>query len=151
LSGWQLSGITSLRSGQPFNVASGADTNFDGTNNDRPNVVGDPNLPSGRGRVATKNAYFNAAAFRALPAGVPYDNATFDMLLGPKYVDTDLSASKTFPLCKEVTVQFRAEVFNVFNNVNMNPPNSTQNSPAFGTISGAGSPRIVQFALWLSF
>jgi hypothetical protein len=151
LSGWQLNGVTSLRSGEPFNVTSGADTNFDGTNNDRPNVVGNPNLPGGRGRVATKNAFFNAASFAEVPAGVPYGNATFDMLLGPKYVDTDLSVFKAFPIYKEARAQFRAEVFNVFNNVNMNLPNSTQSSPAFGTISGAGAPRIVQFALRLSF
>ena len=47
-------------------------------------------------------------------------------------------------------MQFPAEVFNVFNNVNMNPPNSTKSSPAFGTISGASSPRIVQLGLRLS-
>jgi hypothetical protein len=151
LSGWQLNGITSLRSGQPFNLTSGTDTNFDGTNNDRPNVVGIPYLPSGRGRVATKNAFFNTAAFVTPPAGAPYGNAAFDMLLGPKYVNTDLSAFKTFPIYKEANLQFRGEVFNVLNNVNLNAPNSTKSSPAFGTISGAGSPRIVQFALRLSF
>jgi hypothetical protein len=151
LSGWQLNGITTLRSGQPFNVISGTDTNFDGTNNDRPNVVGNPYLSSGRGRLATKNAFFNTAAFIAPPAGTPYGNAPFDMLLGPKYVNTDLSAFKTFPVYKEASLQFRGEVFNVINNVNMNNPNSTKSSPAFGTISGAGSPRIVQFALRLSF
>jgi hypothetical protein len=73
------------------------------------------------------------------------------MLLGPKYVDTDLSAFKAFPIDKEAHAQFRAEVFNIFNNVNMNLPNSTQSSPAFATISGAGAPRIIQFALRLSF
>jgi hypothetical protein len=50
-----------------------------------------------------------------------------------------------------IYAQFRAEVFNVFNNVNLNLPNSTQSSPAFGTISGAGAPRIVQLALRISF
>ena len=156
LSGWQISGVTSLQSGEPFNVTSGTDTNFDGTNNDRPNVVGNPKLPGGRSRIATKGAFFNTAAFVVPLAGAPYGNANFDMLFGPKYVNTDLSAFKTFPIYKkgngnEANVQFRAEFFNVFNNVNMNPPNSTQSSPAFGTISGAGSPRIVQCALRLSF
>jgi hypothetical protein len=151
LSGWQLNGITSLRSGQPFNITSGTDTNFDGTNNDRPNVVGNPYLPSGRSRTATKNAFFNTAAFGTLPAVVPYGNTKFDMLLGPKYVNTDLSAFKSFPIYNEANLQFRGEVFNVFNNVNMNLPNSVKSSPTFGTISGAGSPRIVQFALRLSF
>jgi hypothetical protein len=73
------------------------------------------------------------------------------LLFGPKYVDTDLSAFKSFPFYQEAALQFRGEVFNVFNNVNMNAPNSTRSSPAFGTISGASAPRIVQFALRLSF
>jgi hypothetical protein len=72
------------------------------------------------------------------------------MLYGPKYVDTDLSAFKTFPI-EKVTLQFRGEVFNVFNTVNMNTPNSTKSSPAFGAVSAAGAPRIVQLALRLSF
>jgi len=151
LSGWQINGVTILRSGQPFNVTSGMDTNFDGTINDRPNVVGNPNLQAGRGRIATAKAFFNTNAFVAPPAGTPYGNASFNMLYGPKYVDTDLSAFKTFLLYREIALQFRGEVFNVFNNVNLNAPNSTRSSPAFGTISGAVAPRIVQLALRLSF
>jgi len=151
LSGWQINGITSLRSGQPFNITSGTDTNFDGNNNDRPNVVGNPILPGGRGRVDTKNQFFNTAAFASLPLGTPYGNAQFDMLYGPKYINTDLSAFKTFQIYHETNLQFRGDVFNVFNNVNMNNPNSTRSSPAFGTISGASAPRIVQFALKLAF
>jgi len=156
LSGWQLNGITSLRSGQPFNVTTGVDTNFDASNNDRPNVVGNPKLPGGRSRIATMSAFFNTAAFVVPPVGAPYGNAKFNMLFGPKYVNTDLSAFKTFRIyergnVREANVQFRVEFFNIFNNVNMNLPNSTQRSPAFGTISGAGSPRIVQCALRLSF
>jgi hypothetical protein len=151
LNGWQLNGITTLRSGQPFNVTSGIDTNFDGNNNDRPNVVGNPVLSGGRGRVDTKNQFFNTAAFITPAAATPYGNAQFDMLFGPKYINTDLSAFKNFAIYREASLQFRGDIFNVFNNVNMNAPNSTKSSPAFGTISGASAPRIVQFALRLSF
>ena len=151
LSGWQVNGITILRSGQPFNVTSGTDTNFDGTNNDRPNVIGNPYLPAGRGRVATTKAFFNTAAFHTPPVGTPYGNATFNMLYGPGYVDIDLSAFKTFTIYKESSLQFRGEVFNVLNNVNLSAPNGTLSSPAFGTISAASAPRIVQLGLRLSF
>jgi hypothetical protein len=151
LSGWQINGITTLRSGQPFNVTSGVDTNFDGTNNDRPNVIANPVLSGSRSRVEKKNQFFNTAAFVTPPAGQAYGNAQFDMLFGPKYVNTDLSAFKTFPIYREAALQFRGEVFNVVNNVNLNNPNSTRSSPAFGTISGASAARIVQFALRLSF
>jgi len=151
LSGWQLNGITSLRSGQPFNVTSGTDTNFDGTNNDRPNVVGNPFLPGGRGRNVIKSEFFNTDAFATPPSGIPYGNAQFDMLFGPRYFNTDLSAFKTFPIYEQVNLQFRGEVFNVFNNINMNAPNSTGSSPAFGTIAGASATRIAQFGLRLNF
>ena len=151
LSGWQVNGITILRSGQPINVISGIDTNFDGNNNDRPNVAGNPRLPGGRSRVETKTAFFNPEAFSVPPPGTPYGNAPFDMLFGPRYVSTDLSVFKALPLSKRAALQIRAEVFNAFNNVNMNAPNTTKTSPAFGTISGAGSPRIVQVVLRISY
>jgi hypothetical protein len=150
LSGWQVNGVTILRSGQPFNVTSGVDTNFDGTPTDRPNLIGNPHLPSGRGRAATAKAFFNTAAFVTPPAGTPYGNTPFNMMYGPHYVDTDLSAFKKFPV-ERAALEFRGEVFNIFNNVNMSAPNGTKSSPAFGTISAAGAPRIVQLALRLSF
>jgi hypothetical protein len=151
LNGWQLNGFTILRSGQPFNVTSGTDTNFDGTNNDRPNVVGNPHLSGSRDRVARKNAYFNTAVFATPPAGTPYGDTPFNFLYGPKYSNTDLSVFKAFLIDIRTSIQFRVEAFNIFNNVNMNAPNSTKNSPAFGTISSAGAPRILQLALRFSF
>jgi hypothetical protein len=151
LSGWEFNGITTLRSGQPIDVISGIDTNFDGNNNDRPNVVGNPHLPGGRSRVETATTFFNPEAFSVPPPGTPYGSAPFDMLFGPKHVSTDGSAFKVIPLSKRVAIQIRAEVFNAFNNVDMNDPNTTMKSPAFGTISGAGPPRIVQLALRLSY
>jgi hypothetical protein len=151
LSGWQINGITILRSGQPFNVTSGTDSNFDGTNNDRPNVVGLPSLAKGRGRMATVKEFFNTAAFATPPAGTPYGNAPFNMLYGPGYVETDLSAFRTFSVRENIALQFRGEVFNIFNNVNMSAPNSTESSPAFGVISSAAAPRNVQLAFRLSF
>jgi hypothetical protein len=151
VSGWQINGITILRSGQPFNVTSGTDTNFDGTLNDRPNLIGNPHLPSGRGRIETAKQFFNTSAFITPPPGTPYGNARFNLLFGPKYVDMDLSVFKTFPVAREARLQLRGEVFNAFNNVNLNLPQGALNSPAFGMISSAGAPRIVQLALRLSF
>jgi hypothetical protein len=151
LNGWQINGLTIIRSGQPFNVTSGTDTNFDGSGNDRPDLVGNPHLPSGRGKIASSKAYFNTSAFATPLPGNPYGNTPFNLLFGPKYVGTDLSAFKSFPIERDVALQFRGEIFNVFNNVNMSPPQSALNSPAFGTISSASPPRIVQLALRLSF
>lgn len=151
LSGWQLNGITRLQSGSPFNVTSGADSNFDGTTNDRPNLVGIPYLPTNRSRRDKITRYYNVAAFAAPPAGQPYGNTQFDMLFGPGYKDTDLSAFKTFPIYKEANILFRADVFNLFNNVNFNNPVGTINAGNAGQLTTAQSPRILQFALRLSF
>ncbi len=150
LSGWQLNGITTVMTGQPFNITSGKDTNLDGVVNDRPNLVGNP-LFEGRSRSQKIQEFFNTSAFAQLPADTPYGDVPFDMLIGPGYVNTDLSGFKTFPVYKGSTLQFRGEVFNVFNNVNLSDPNSVMTSPKFGTISGSSAPRIVQFALRYAF
>lgn len=147
LSGWQLNGITTLATGSPFTVTSGVDTNLDGTNNDRPNLVGNPVLAGNRSRSAKVQEFFNTSAFAQLPANVPYGNVGSNSLIGPGTVNTDFSAFKTFPVWKEGTIQFRGELFNVFDNVNLNNPTAVMTSPTFGHITGSGSPRIVQFAL----
>jgi hypothetical protein len=152
--GWQVNGITTFHSGIPFNVLSGVDSNRDGIATDRPNLSGNPNLPTNRTRVAKINQFFNTAAFSQLPAGVPYGNVGRNVAFGPGFMNTDLSAFKNFPVWRESSLQFRAEAFNLFNNVDLANPNSTETSPSFGKISALAtnySPRVIQFALKLSF
>ena len=153
LGGWQVNGITTLRSGQPFNVTSGVDTNFDGTNNDRPDQIGNPLLPKGRGRTATIAQYINKAAFVQIPVGTATGEGDthFDTIYSQRSFNTDLSAFKTFPLYEHVNVQFRAEAFNLFNNVTFFGSNAVLNSPSFGVISSSSGGRVLQFALRLSF
>jgi len=150
LSGWQINGVTTLSKGKPFNVTSGVDSNLDGTSTDRPNVIGNPVI-SGIGRAAKIKEFFNTAAFAQVPAGVPFGNVTRNSLVGPGTVNTDASAFKDFPVFDKGTLQFRAELFNIFNNVNLSNPTASLTSPKFGQIGGSGSPRIVQFALRYSF
>jgi hypothetical protein len=63
----------------------------------------------------------------------------------------DASAFKRFAVYERVNVLFRAEAFNLFNHTNLSNPNGTETAAAFGTITGAGSGRILQFALKLEF
>ena len=154
LSGWQLNGITTIRTGIPYNVLSGVDSNLDGIATDRPNVVGDINLGSGRSRTQKIAEYFNTAAFAKIPAGVPYGGAQRNVAISPSYVDTDFSAFKNFSVWKESNLQFRADFFSLFNNVNLGNPNATFTSPSFGKISSLAtnaSPRVILFALKLLF
>jgi hypothetical protein len=73
-------------------------------------------------------------------------------LLSDRFNDMDVSAFKSFTLPRETAIQFRAEAFNVLNNVVFAAPDSTFGDPQFGAVSStANNPRQLQFALKLTF
>lgn len=157
LSGWQLNGLTQAHSGVHFTVLSGIDTNSDGVINDLANIVGNP-YSGAKSRADKINHYLNVAAF-AVPT-TPFGNEQRSSLHGPAFFNTDISAFKSFPLYREKQLQFRAETFNTFDNVNLTLGNSSVNLQTLiqdqGTnvnqISGlTGNPREMQFALKLLF
>jgi hypothetical protein len=127
------------------------DTNLDGIATDRPDRVGDPNLGGGRSRAQKIAEYFKTTAFAAPAAGTPYGNSPRNPLIGPGYVNTDLSAFKRFAVYEKSDLLFRAEVLNVFNNVNLGNPNATLSSSKYGKITSSNSPRIMQLALKYEF
>jgi hypothetical protein len=155
LSGWQFSGITTLATGLAINVVSNVDTSY--TNNptpDRPNQIGNPSLGGGRSRSAKIKEFFNTAAFAPVPVGTAtgLGNAQFDAIIGPGTKGNSLAASKSFAVWKENKVQFRADAFNLFNNVNLNNPALGENNAStFGTISSASAGRVLQLALKYMF
>jgi hypothetical protein len=104
------------------------------------------------------NLYFNPSAFiQPLPG--TYGNVGRNTLPGPALVETDISAAKKFSLSERLGLQFRAEIFNLFNHTNFNTPNAvvyaaatSGPSPTAGVItSTATSSRQVQFGLKLSW
>jgi hypothetical protein len=152
INGWRVSGVTSLTSGSPFTVTSGKDTNLDGTNNDRADVIGYPYSHNSGSRAQKIQQFINPASF-AVPTG-PYGDEQQRMLVGPGNVNTNLALSKDFGITDQLHFRFRAEAFNVFGNVNLNNPRTNLkqlNNPNLNQISGAGSPRILQFAGKLIF
>lgn len=71
---------------------------------------------------------------------------------GPRFFNADLGAIKTTAITERVSLQFRAEFFNIFNNVNFNYQDAVVTDSTFGQItSTASGPRILQFALKLAF
>ena len=86
-----------------------------------------------------------------VPAGVPYGDSSRNSQFGPGLVNTDFSAFKNIPAWKESNVQFRAEFFNLFNNVNLSNPNGSMTSSLFGKISNSATARQIQFALKYTF
>jgi hypothetical protein len=72
---------------------------------------------------------------------------------GPDAVNVDFSAFKEFQPRERMTLQFRAEMFNILNHPNLGMPNNVFNTSAFGVIGSTGNylARNIQFALKLLF
>ena len=151
VAGWQLSGLTELQSGLPFNVSAGQDIAKTGIAQDRPNQIGNPNLPSGRTHGQQQLAYFNTAAFAYANVGT-FGNTQRNALRGPHYINVDLAMMKDFIITGETRFQFRAEAFDAFNHTNFNNPDGkVSDGVNFGRILSANDPRIIQGALKFYF
>jgi hypothetical protein len=156
VAGWQVSGVTTVQSGTPVNVTLSTDpANIGITGQQRPDLVGavpamscvaDPD-PTKRRQLM--NCY-DQTAF-ALPAQFTFGNAPRNVLRGPKFASTDVSLMKNIPLGGALRFQVRAEIYNLFNNVNYGNPGSTLFAAAFGRITSAGSMRQVQLGGKLFF
>ncbi len=151
LNGWELTSIASWRSGFPFSVTSGVDNSLSGVGQDRADYLGgvaalDPNRAHGQ-LVAQ---YFNFSAFAKNALGT-FGTSGKNILWGPGLFDTDLGLLKNFKIAERFSTQFRAEFFNVFNNVNFSQPSANLNAASIGRITAAGNPRILQFALKFLF
>jgi hypothetical protein len=145
---WTLSGVVTLQSGMPLAVTQTTNNNaFAGFGTQRPNLVGDPTLPSDKRSV---NRWFNTAAFVPAPA-FTLGTSSRNPVRGPGYRNLDLALMRSFPLRGKRALEFRAEMFNVTNAAQFLAPNTVAGSAAFGTITAAGDPRVVQLALKFTF
>lgn len=153
VNGWETFGIVTLQSGRPFTVALLSEIDNSGTGrsilgfgaNDRPNVVGNPELSN-----PTTLQWFNTAAF-AFPAPGTFGNAGRNILDGPGFQNFNAALVKNTAFSERVKLQFRAEAFNLFNHPNFNLPDNFLGSPTFGRITSARDPRHLQFGLKLLF
>ncbi len=148
---WNLGGIISHVSGQPFNALVGSDLANTGSPDQRPIKVAGVNEYAGLTSNGAGKQWLNPTAF-VQPAAYTYGYETRDDLVGPGYTDVDLSAFKNFPFLESRSVQFRAEFFNLFNHSNYSLPNTSVNNGQFGLITtAAGQGREIQFALKINF
>jgi hypothetical protein len=162
--GWEVNGILKFQNGQPINVLTGQDNSGTLENEDRATITG-PALNKDRSVQNYSAAqYLNPNSF-AVPTPGTYGNLARNQIIGPGFGDVDLSLLKNFPILKErVKGQFRVEMFNVFNRVNLAQPNANLGSGAsFGqstsTIGvaygapgiGSGEPYNTQLALKIIF
>jgi hypothetical protein len=147
LGGWSLNAIYTMQSGMPVTVTSNTNLNAAAGNPlQRPNLSGDPVLPSNQRNYAH---WFNTAAFTQAPQ-FTLGNASRNPVRGPAFRDLDLALAKHTALGDKTDLEFRAEVFDVTNTPALGQPNGSQGAAAFGTITTTVTdPRVVQFALKL--
>jgi hypothetical protein len=114
-SGWQANGFISVHSGQPFNFPG-----WDPSGAQRPGVdlIGNPYAGVSHTFVAgVGEEWVNPAAFVPLTSGP--GNLGRNVLTGPGFADVDLSVFKNFTIKERLRLQLRAEMFNVFNRINL--------------------------------
>jgi hypothetical protein len=163
--GWQLLNITTLTTGSPFTVFSGEQQTGAGLGGgDRPDQIATPHLSTSR---AVRDDYFgrgteNGTAFFNIPIHIPggtgpksgrFGTLGRNTFRGPGFHDFDIALVKDTPFghrgnAEFGTVEFRAELFNVFNIVNFGLPSNIVQGSGFGIISKtAGTSRQIQFSL----
>lgn len=164
LGGWRTSGVYTHSSGTPFTVTSAGNfsslIDINGNATSLPNMIGTPKIVgnvncwfyTSRNKTCTALAP-NATDAYALPTNAnPYGNGSVNNLRGPHTNVFDFALMRDFSLVERTKLQFRWEVFNLTNSVLFAQPDSGLSDSGVGTITSlAGDPRIMQFALRLSF
>jgi carboxypeptidase family protein len=163
--GWKITGISSWQSGFRFTVYSGQDKSDTGVGFDRADFTGS-NISQAvfgdRSHTQMVNQYFNTSLFTVNAPGT-FGNSPRNVLAGPGFFNIDIAAIKYFPVNEGMKFQFRAEFFNLLNNVNFTVPGLGSGNPDesavgnvvgtgnFGKLTFAADPRILQFALKFIF
>ena len=165
--GWQVSGITSAQTGQPFTVYDTA-ADFSGFNQtaDRPDIIGSGTLPQNN---TNPDAAFSTSYFSAIPPTGRVGTSGRNQYYGPGLVNYDFTALKSFAIWGDRTrLTFRADFFNLFNHTNFSNPGHNESSTStfgkitqtvgsatatsVGTTAGPyGGPRQIQLSLRLQF
>jgi hypothetical protein len=155
LGGWQFNGIATFESGLPFLIQNSSNNSSAFSSVQRPNVSGNPALPSDRPTQDRLAEWFDTTVF-SQPAAFTFGNAprALPNVRGGGVKNFDLSAFKNVSVLREgrVKVQIRAEFFNAFNRPEFSPPGGTFGTGGFGVVSSQQNiPRQIQFGLKILF
>ncbi len=159
--GWQVNGISTFRSGRPLNICLQNDNAGLGDSGicERPDITGNPVLDESKRSL---NQWFNTSAF-SIPALGTFGNGGRNPVRGSGINNWDLSIFKVtdFPwfgrhsgwnAAETAKLEFRAEMFNVWNHPQYADPGTTLGDANFGQITGLGiNPREIQFGLRIEF
>jgi len=125
--GWWMGSIVSWQTGYPITPVNGISHNLSGNVDtvDRPNL--DPSFNAATVVTGSHTQWFDPSMFDLQPSG-QLGNAGRGIIRGPKLANADLSLNKDTKLKwlgEQGNVQFRAELFNIFNHPNFAPPSGT--------------------------
>jgi len=159
LGGWQYAGIMTAQTGTPFSVVNGVYGDSagvaDGTTGigSFADIIGNPHASPNCPPLAagTKGvALFNCAAYTQTQ-GLTFGDSGRNSLNNPGRINFDMSVYKVFHPTERINVQFRAEGFNIFNHTQWNGLNPYVSTTNFMYSTGAHMPRVLQFALRITF
>jgi hypothetical protein len=147
--GWQMSGILTLQTGQPFTVNSSIDVNEDGNLTDRLNSLTGLNISeNGRTAISVSGASLVSLLAPRGQNGVVGRNTFRARGLS----NLDLALIKNINLDDKRRLEFRTEIFNVFNRTDFGVPVRILEAPAFGqSVNTTLDRAYLQFALKLWF
>jgi hypothetical protein len=163
VNGWALSGITTFQTGFPIRILSSADNelmySFDFE------LPGEPDQLKPFKRLRPQSSCFNGLCNYFFDPSTFTEDTSIDPSLfgrignaprticcGPHISNTDFAILKNFSVTESKRVEFRAELFNIFNHTQFyNPDGNSSDGTQFGQIIQARDPRLVQFALKLFF
>lgn len=147
-SDWSVAVIVTLQSGVPIAVTQATNFNaFAGFGIQRPNLVGDPELPADERSV---QQWFDTRAFAMAPQ-FTIGSSSRNPLRGPSYRNVSLAIARQIPLGSGSALELRAELFNALNTPPLGAPNAIVGAASFGTITTAGDPRVGQIAVKMLF
>lgn len=155
VNGWSVDSVLTLQGGFPFTAQLSYNPSNNGDTRNPVRPFNNPNF-DGNPILGTSAQWFNPAVFLQPPPNSGFwGNTTRNNLTGPGMATWDLSAIKNTKLRERLSLQFRAEIFNLLNRANFNTPNLIAFTPS-GVSGSAGAitatsttARQVQFALKL--
>jgi hypothetical protein len=147
--GWQIATIVQSQSGNPVNIVTSNSTLNGVPNSVRPDLAGPVRI------IGSVDQWFDPSSFVAVNG---FGNLGRNVVIGPAFHNTDLSIIRNLTVADRYRLQFRVDIFDLFNHPNFGPPGNVVGSPTFGKISRtrlptgeAGSSRQIQLAAKLSF
>jgi hypothetical protein len=142
---WQVQVAAVLASGSPVSAILGTDVAGTGSPIlNRPNLVGDPKISN-----PGPSRFFNTEAFE-VPEFGQFGNSGRNVIPGPGLANFDIALLRDFRLSEQLAAELRVDFYNAFNHPNFVAPPTMQNfadSPDFGALFVARSPRIVQMGI----